>query len=86
MKKLSIPLILLFKEFCEEKSTKVEKAYYARTSLKKDMAISLIRLISKLTEKVIHDQTQQYLSDHKILYKCQSGFRTNHSTDTASHI
>jgi len=29
-----------------------------------------------------HEQTQKYLSDHNILYKYQSGFRTNHSTDT----
>ena len=39
-------------------------------------------MISKLIEKIIHEQTQKYLSDHNILYKYQSGFRTNHSTDT----
>ena len=44
--------------------------------------ISLLPLISKLIEKIIHEQTQKYLSDHNILYKYQSGFRTNHSTDT----
>ena len=44
--------------------------------------IPLLPLISKLIEKIIHEQTQKYLSDHNILYKYQSGFRTNHSTDT----
>ena len=44
--------------------------------------ISLLPLISKLIEKIIHEQTQKYLSDHNILYKYQSGFRTNHSTNT----
>ena len=44
--------------------------------------IPLLPLISKLIEKIIHEQTQKYLSDHNILNKYQSGFRTNHSTDT----
>ena len=39
-------------------------------------------MISKLIEKIIHEQTQKYLSAHNILHKYQSGFRTNHSTDT----
>ena len=44
--------------------------------------ISLLPLISKLIEKVIHDQTQTFLADNKILYNYQSGFRKNHSTDS----
>ena len=49
--------------------------------------ISLLPLISKLIEKIIHEQTQKYLSDHNILYKYQSGFGTHHSTDTClSHL
>ena len=44
--------------------------------------ISLLPLISKLIKKIIHEQTQKYQSDHNILYKYQSGFHTNHSTDT----
>ena len=43
--------------------------------------ISLLPLISKITEKVVHDQTNEFLSAHKILYNYQSGFRTNHSTN-----
>ena len=40
--------------------------------------ISLLPLISKIIEKVVHDQTNEFLSANKILYKYQSGFRTNH--------
>ena len=45
--------------------------------------ISLLPLVSKIFEKVIHNQTQIYLDQKEILYKFQSGFRQNHSTDTA---
>ena len=45
--------------------------------------ISLLPLVSKFFEKVIHNQTQIYLDQKEILYKFQSGFRQNHSTDTA---
>ena len=41
--------------------------------------ISLLSLISTIIEKVVHDQTNKFLSDNKTLYNCQSGFRTNHS-------
>ena len=41
--------------------------------------ISLLPLISKIIEKVVHDQTNEFLSDNKILYNYQSEFRTNHS-------
>ena len=44
--------------------------------------ISLLPLISKIIEKVIHDQTQEFLDANKILYKFQSGFRKGYSTDS----
>ena len=44
--------------------------------------ISLLPLISKVFEKVIHDQTQEYISKYKILYDFQSGFRNSYSTDS----
>ena len=43
--------------------------------------ISLLPLISKVPERVIHEQTTEFLDKHKILYEFQSGFRKNHSTD-----
>ena len=44
--------------------------------------ISLLPLISKIIEKVIHDQTQEFLDANKVLYKFQSGFRKGYSTDS----
>ena len=44
--------------------------------------ISLLPLLSKIFEKIIHSQTQSYLDENNILYKYQSGFRARHSTDT----
>ena len=44
-------------------------------------SISLLSLISKIIEKVVHDKTNEFLSDNKILCNCQSRFRTNHSTN-----
>ena len=32
---------------------------------------------------MIHDQSMEYLTDNNILYKYQSGFRKNLSTDTS---
>ena len=64
---LTIP-IPMFK-----KGSPVEKNNYGQ--------ISFIPFISKLIKKVIHDLTQKYCSK-KIVYKCQSGFRANHSTGT----
>ena len=43
--------------------------------------ISLLPLISKIFEKVIHDQTQNYITKNKILYALQSGFRSKYSTN-----
>ena len=39
-------------------------------------------MIPKIIEKVIHDQTQQFLDTSKILFKFQSGFRKGYSTDS----
>ena len=44
--------------------------------------MSLLPLISKIIEKLIHEQIGVFLSNNKILYNYQSGFRKNHSTDS----
>ena len=36
--------------------------------------ISLLPLVSKIIEKVIHDQTQSFLDKNDIIYRYQSGF------------
>ena len=39
-------------------------------------------MLSKIIERIIHNQTQEFLDKNNILYKYQSGFRKHHSTDT----
>ena len=36
--------------------------------------------MSKVLERIVHEQTMEFLDKHNILYKFQSGFRKNHST------
>ena len=43
--------------------------------------ISLLPVVSKIIEKTIQIQTQKYLDKSSLLYKYQSGFLTNFSTD-----
>ena len=54
----------------------------AKTKPKNYRPISLLPLISKIMERVIHDQTQVFLDENKILFTYQSGFRKHYSTDT----
>ena len=39
-------------------------------------------MLSKVFERVVLDQTEEFLSLNKVLYDYQSGFRENHSTNT----
>ena len=41
----------------------------------------LLPLMSKMLERVVHEQSMKFLEKHNILYKFQSGFWNNHSTD-----
>ena len=55
----------------------------SKTDPKNFRLISLLPIIiSKIIEKIIHDQTTEYLTDNQILYRYQSGCSKNHSTDT----
>ena len=45
--------------------------------------ISLLPIVSKIIEKVIHDQTMNYLTKNNLLYRYQSGVRKNHSTNNS---
>ena len=51
-----------------------------KTDLKNYRPISLLPVISKILEKVIHDQTMDFVTKENISYKFQSGFRKFHST------
>jgi len=44
--------------------------------------VSILSIISKVFEKAVYEQVDHYLSDNKLLYEYQSGFRTSYSTDT----
>ena len=44
--------------------------------------ISLLPILSKIIERIIHDQTQEFLSKNKVLCRFQSDFRKNYSTNT----
>ena len=46
-----------------------------KTDPKNFRLISLLLIVFKIIEKIIHDQTMEYLTDNNILYKYQSGFR-----------
>ena len=54
----------------------------SKTEAKNYRPISLLPLISKIVERVIYDQTQNFLDKNDVLYKYQSGFRSNHSTNS----
>ena len=43
--------------------------------------MSLLALISKVIEKLIHDQSSAFLNSKNLLYTYQSGFRKKHFTD-----
>ena len=46
----------------------------SKTDPKNYRPVSLLPLVSKVIEKVIHNQTKTFLNKNKILYKYQSGF------------
>ena len=44
--------------------------------------ISLLPLLAKITEKIVDDQTEEFLSMNKLLYRFPSDFWKNFSTNT----
>ena len=46
-------------------------------------SISVISVVAKVFERITHDQIYGFLSEHDILAKSQSGFRSIHSMVTA---
>ena len=53
-----------------------------KTDPKNYHPISLLPLVSRITEKVIHDQTQSFLDKNDIIDRYQSGFGKLFSTDS----
>ena len=46
--------------------------------------ISVLPLVSKVLERIVHHQLHSFLSEHKLLNPYQCGFRRNHSTKFAA--
>ena len=46
--------------------------------------ISILPSVSKVFERIIHNQIYEYFSKHELFYKSQYGFRQNHSTELAA--
>ena len=45
--------------------------------------ISVLPILSKVLEKHVHDSLSNFLHQHELLYRTQSGFRAGHSCETA---
>ena len=45
--------------------------------------ISVLSVLSKLFEKIVHDQVSTFMKDHGHFSHCQHGFRQLHSTVTS---
>ena len=54
----------------------------SKTDPKNYRPVSLLPLVSKIIEKVVHDQTQRFLDKNYIIYRYQSGFRKFFFTDS----
>jgi retron-type reverse transcriptase len=44
--------------------------------------VSILSVVSKIIEKVVHKQIYDYVSKNRLIYDFQSGFRRSYSTDT----
>ena len=75
-------LLSSFPDDCKIAKLKPLYKKEAKTKPKNYRPICLLPLISKVIEKVILNQTQNFLDTNMILYSYQSGFRKHYSTDT----
>ena len=71
-----------FLQHCKIAKLKPQYKKGSRTEPKNFRPISLLPLLSKLIEKTIRDQVQNYYNENNIFFSFQSGFREKHSTDT----
>ena len=68
------------------KTAKVVPLFKKDDPLKMDnyRPVSLLTSLSKIFEKIAHNQISNYLKENKLFYKSQYGFRDEHSTELAS--
>ena len=71
---------------CEWKYAKITPLYKKGMSTDMDNygPISVLPVVSKVLERVVHHQLHSFLSEHKLLSPFQCGFRRNHSTEFAA--
>ena len=71
----------IFPEECKIAKLKPIFKKCTRTDPNNYRPIFLLPLISKIIEKSVHFQNEDFLNKKKLIYMYQSGCRTNHSTD-----
>ena len=54
----------------------------SKTNVENYRPISMLSIISKVSKKVVFNQLNTFLTEHKLLYQFQSAFRSSYSTDT----
>ena len=89
---MAYPLTVLFNlsvQQCkipgEWKKAKVTPLYKsgAKSDPKNFRPISVLPVVSKVYERLIHNQLASYFDENNLLCRFQSGFRKKHSTETA---
>ena len=55
-----------------------------KTILNNYRPISILPIISKIIERILHTQISEYFCNKKLLYSSQYGFRSGHSTELAA--
>ena len=71
----------LFPSYCKIAKLKPLYKKGSKANLENLRPISLLPLISKVIERIVYDQVNNFLLQNNILYNYQPGFRKNHSTD-----
>ena len=70
-----------FPETCKIAKLKSLFKKEIKTDPKNCYPMSLLPLISKVLERIVHEKSMEFLDKHSILYKFQSEFLKNYSTD-----
>ena len=71
----------LFPSDCKITKLKPLHKKGSKTSPEHFRPISLLPLTSKVIERIVYDQVDNFLLQNNVLYNYQSGLRKNHSTD-----
>ena len=72
----------IFPSECKTANVKILFKKGSKVEPKNYRPISLLPIISKIIEKVIHDQTQNFLNERNIIFRYQSGLRKKFSTNS----